>query len=148
MVNYFSKFSIDGIEQETLNLNLMNYRKYAGILSMLLYLVIFIVFAINLPNPSTNLIVKGVLFILGFGLHVTLQFNFSKRLQSEKGQPTKKEQLLSVLKRYEPNMLILVLFFIVYLVGYRIPYVFIVQILLLIIALLLHYNMLKKDGAV
>lgn len=149
MSNYFSKFSLEEVEGQKLNINRQIYRRSAGFLTLLLYLTMFFVVSINFTNDVMNMVVKGIIIVLGFGLHVYCQFRFSNKLTTNPTQPTTSNELNQILKEYEPKIIYFALFLGGYFVSVNIQFPFIIIYFgVLLIAIGQLYRQLKKDAAI
>ena len=149
MSNYFSKFSLEEVEGQKLNINKQMYRRSAGFLTLLLYLTLFFVVSINFTNDVTNMVVKGIIIVVGFGLHVYCQFRFSKNLTTNPTQPTTSNELNKILKEYEPKIIYFALFLGLYFVSHTIQFPFIIiYFVVFLIAIVQLYRQLKNDAAI
>lgn len=112
MENYYSKFSLEQSEDQTINLNTNLYRKYGMYLTIILYVTIFLITSFRIDNYLIELLSKLGLFTIGFGLNVYGQFYFSKKLRVDGGEQVNPSQLLSIKKMFDPSFLFLTLFII------------------------------------
>lgn len=117
MKNYYSKFDLENTDQKQVKLDLTKYKQYGALLTIILYVTLFFVVAVNLSNPTLRLIVKVIAFVVGFGLNIFGQTYFTKKLKTG-NQPNKLPplELAKVRKYYEPNVIFLTLFFLLILI--------------------------------
>lgn len=149
MTNYFSKFSLQEMGNQKHSINRLRYRKAAAFLTLILYVLIFLVVSIHIDSYLTNIIVKAIIIILGFGLHVYMQFKLSKSLTQNPTQPTSSNELVTILKRYEPKIYYFALFLGLYFVSPNVKFpIIIINFIVLVVSLIHLYFLLKKDNAI
>lgn len=117
MKNYYSKFDLENTDQKQVKLDLTKYKQYGALLTIILYVTLFFVVAVNLSNPTLRLLVKAIAFVVGFGLNIFGQTYFTKKLKTG-NQPNilSPLELAKVRKYYEPNVIFLTLFFLLILI--------------------------------
>ncbi len=99
MNNYFSKTSIEFIEEE-IRVNKKQYALYQSYLTLLLVIPWLLIIAFMKREQPWMLPVNVGVFIVCFVLYVWLQFVFTKKLKASDGEVMEKEKLIVFRRRF------------------------------------------------